>query len=331
MYTVCIFEYIFCSALQHSMAAIWQVKDSLNKHEKQLLAQINEMGYNDEILNILKLIIYKWNINDVINYYNNDSFCHLYCIGKNYNWSYGCNLDHNKCKFEHSFCLEDSIFGTKSEAPNFKYAKQLCQYLIYLNKYNNNAALFWYYGNSIDKTSQGMNDILLAEKLYLKSISIDEKFSNAHNDYAILLHKLKKFDKAEYHYQMVLKLLPNDANYNSNFGGFLIERGKYKESLKYCEKACKLEPNHCRSHYWYGKSLYYLNNYEKSIKEFEMALNLNDKLNTQQTYKKLPQSMVSEAKEYISLMKTSLNERKESANVCLMFYLFETMLINFGD
>ena len=308
----------------------------LDHKQQQLLQQMEEMGYTEKSLNFFKLSIYKWNIDDTINYYESDSFCHLYCIDKN-NENYGCcsnkTIATNKvqCQQKHSLGLKDLIHGTENKSGNLDLARILCQYLIYLNKYETNPMLFYYYGYSLYFLGETTNDFVFAEKLYQKCIRMNNRIHFVHENCAILLeYKLKNLEKAEYHYKVALKLGPNDSANNSNLGLFLIKRGKYRDSLKYCENACKLNPNNCRLHYNYAKSLYYLHSYNKSIKEFEIALNLNGKFHSCDAkngqINELSQSMVSKAREYISEMKRSVNALGQE-NVCCIFCSVSVFLI----
>ena len=67
-----------------------------------------ENGMEDETMNLFKLKLYNWNVNDAIKYYKNDKFCNHYCINKNH--KYGCNKSQNflfGCSYEHSISLDD--------------------------------------------------------------------------------------------------------------------------------------------------------------------------------------------------------------------------------
>ena len=237
-----------------------------------------EYGYNDEILNQFKLIIYNWNINDVIEYYENDSFCCDYCIGKNH-FEYGCKKRKNQCPFEHTetMNLNNLIFGN-SKQQDYKTAKLLCLYLMNKEVYNhNNSQLFVYYGDLLRQTGTIMQDHLKSQQYYVRSLSIDNNNGYAHNNYAWLLnHKLNNFDKAEYHYKKAVEIDPNSGIRNYNFAVFLKERQqKYNQSLIYINKACELQPNNSTRHEIKGQILFELNKFEESIDETIHALKLN--------------------------------------------------------
>ena len=58
-----------------------QITSECTKEKFSKLSMLKNAGFDDEILNKLKLEIYKWNLNDTMYYYEKDNFCHLYCIG----------------------------------------------------------------------------------------------------------------------------------------------------------------------------------------------------------------------------------------------------------
>ena len=226
-------------------------------------------------MNQFELMIYKWNLNDAIKYYKNDSFCDHFCIWKN--WKYGCK-NKNKCPFgSHSINVHDLIWPGNNKSKDFKTGKLLCLYLMYQNVYNDkNPMLFNCYAVVLEK---GEEEYIKSEKYYLKALSLDNynEMANIHGNYALLLReKLKNYDKAEYHYKQGLKIDSNDAIQNINFGSFLMEvQKKYDEGLTYCEKACGLEPNNSYSHFWKGYVLFYLNRFDESIDEYLLSLKLN--------------------------------------------------------
>ena len=220
-------------------------------------------------------MIYKWNLNDAMKYYKNDSFCNHYCIDQN--WKYGCKNE-NKCPFgTHTINLQDLIWPDDNKSTDFKTGKLLCLYSMYKQVYNDkNPMLFKCYA---DVLQYGEEDYIKCEKYYLKALSVDNNIANLHNNYGSLLHKkLQNYDRAEYHYKQALKIDPNHAVGNSNFGSFLMDvQKKYDEALKYCEKACKLSPNNSFSHYWKGKALFYLHGFDESVEETLIALKLNER------------------------------------------------------
>ena len=91
-------------------------------------------GFKDETMNLFKLKLYNWNVNDSIKYYKNDKFCNNYCIATNY--KYGCNK--KQCPFKHSINLFDLIRGNLETEVDYKQGELLCLYLMYKNVYRVN-------------------------------------------------------------------------------------------------------------------------------------------------------------------------------------------------
>ena len=257
-----------------------------------------KLGFTDEIMNFFKLKLSGWNLNDAIKYYKNDKFCLDYCIRQKY--KYGCKK--KQCSDKHSINLISLIYSSLKK-PDFKKAELLCLYLMYKRKYNNkNAALFDYYAWILMKTSKSQQDFLKSEKYYLKSLSIDNNCSSAHNNYAILLkNKLKNYDKAEYHYNQSLLINPNEPTKHANFALFLVyTRQKHHLGLLHSEKACQLKPNYSKGHLVKAHSLFALKRFDESLKEYQISLKLNDKDGI------LSSIQIKEAKEQI----TKLTKRK---------------------
>lgn len=259
---------------------------SYTSDDKANLVQMQQMGYSDECLNQLKLLVYKGDLNHAVNHYENDAFCVLYCVGDS-DSKHGCNDngddmdDAKKCKKgNHTYTLRNLIQGKESQQDR-KFGRILCLYLMYkgqiectdTNNGNNNnekedgslrdnASLYHWYAILLRKTGKKKSDFIKCEQFYLKALNIDRKYSSAHHNYAALLHReLKDFDNAELHYKLALDVHPLNKNNKANhdFGKFLIDkRKKYKAGLHYCKKACKLLPTDTIGHYWQGKALYYI-------------------------------------------------------------------------
>ena len=74
---------------------------------------MKEMGYNDECLNQLKLLVYKGDINNAVIHYQNDAFCNSYCVAE-FESKYGCkdndDGDEQKCNHgDHRYTLRNLI------------------------------------------------------------------------------------------------------------------------------------------------------------------------------------------------------------------------------
>ena len=66
-----------------------------------------------------------------------------------------------------------------------------------------------------------------------EAIEADPKYVPAYNTLALVHMALKEDDKARNRFEQALKLDPNDSDVNNNYGLFLCERKREKESIKY--------------------------------------------------------------------------------------------------
>ena len=83
------------------------------------LIALKEMGFQDNVLNAMKLTIYNGNVDLACKYYHYDEWCHQYCI-------FSSCKNNNNCKGNHRYSLTYLI---KNE--NFCKGKLLCEYLLY--------------------------------------------------------------------------------------------------------------------------------------------------------------------------------------------------------
>ena len=84
---------------------------------------------------------------------------------------------------------------------------------------------------------------LRSERSYLRSIDINPRFPEAHNDYAILLENyLNNFDKARVHYLIALKIDPGFELVHNNYGVLLEKIGDPKEARMHYKKAIEIDP-----------------------------------------------------------------------------------------
>lgn len=241
-------------------------------------------GFQDEVKNLFKLLIYEWNASDARKYYKHDKFCLNYCIHQNHQ-PYGCTNSNNKCQFEHLICLRKLAVGRR-DARDYIKAHIICMYLMYTQIYNNNnpllfcryAYLLTNIGKIIDQTPEQIhNNHIQAEKYYLKALSIDPNCGESHEGYAKLLYRQLKINhKAEYHFKQALNLDSRDPVKNSNFGGFLISQGKYHEALLYIENALEANPSYSCAHLFRALALDNLNRLNKALTEYQIALTCNE-------------------------------------------------------
>ena len=85
---------------------------------------------------------------------------------------------------------------------------------------------------------QDGNAIVALEELTI-AISIDPKYAPAYSVRAIVLHQLKEYESADKDFQIALSLDEKDPEIANNYGWYLCQRGKVKESIPYFERAIR--------------------------------------------------------------------------------------------
>jgi len=71
------------------------------------------------------------------------------------------------------------------------------------------------------------------------AIKSDSNFVQAHSVRGLVYGSLKEYDKAERDFQRALKIAPNDPEVNNNYGWFLCDTGKERQSINYFLNALK--------------------------------------------------------------------------------------------
>ena len=85
---------------------------------------------------------------------------------------------------------------------------------------------------------QDGNLIVALEELSI-AIVINPNYAQAYSTRGLVLHQLKEFESAEKDFQRALSLDDRDPDISNNYGWFLCQRGKVKESIVYFERAIK--------------------------------------------------------------------------------------------
>ena len=261
----------------------WYTQDQQSK-----LAQMQHMGYNNEVMNQFKLMIYDWDVSKVVEFYDKDQFCNEYCINRYY--KYGCPKSYFECQSAHSVDLVEIYFGSDSKQRDLDRYKLLCIYFMFNKLHSNskekslsnkNPQLFAHYATLLGD-GETMQDHLKAEKFFRRALSIDASLAGIHTNYAKLLStKLNDSKKAQYHYEQAVKYGP-DAIHNYNMAQFWEREKEYSQSLFYCEEACRNDPTNASYHEMKGRLLRYLNRFGESIDEIMISWDLCSKnLNSQ--------------------------------------------------
>ncbi|MDR1996045.1 type IV pilus biogenesis/stability protein PilW [Azonexus sp.] len=71
------------------------------------------------------------------------------------------------------------------------------------------------------------------------ALKTDSDFFQAYSVRGLVYGSLKEYDKAEQDFQRALKIAPNDPEVNNNYGWFLCDTGKERQSVSYFLNALK--------------------------------------------------------------------------------------------
>ena len=85
---------------------------------------------------------------------------------------------------------------------------------------------------------QNGNLIVALEELTI-AISINPNYAQAYSTRGLVLYHIKEFESAEKDFQTALNLDDKDPEISNNYGWFLCQSGKAKESIPYFQRAIK--------------------------------------------------------------------------------------------
>ncbi|MBU7011755.1 MAG: tetratricopeptide repeat protein [Theionarchaea archaeon] len=97
----------------------------------------------------------------------------------------------------------------------------------------------------------------------------------AHNNYAILLYEINRFEEAEDHYKKALDINPEDADAHNNYAILLYEINRFEEAEDHYKKALDINPEYADAHYNYAILLEEINRFEEAEDHYKKALNIN--------------------------------------------------------
>jgi type IV pilus assembly protein PilF len=106
--------------------------------------------------------------------------------------------------------------------------------------------------------------------------SADANYAPAHGMYGLVYMQMKDPKRAEASFERALRLAPNDADINHNYGWFLCQSGREAESVKYFLQAIRnpLYPTPWRSYSAAGVCTMKLKQFKDAEAFFERALRL---------------------------------------------------------
>ncbi len=117
------------------------------------------------------------------------------------------------------------------------------------------------------------------KKNFLKSIELNPKYAEGHYRYGLtyLACVEGKFDVAEKHGEMAIKLEPLSAICYANYSMILHSACKFKEALAVCKVGIELDANSFLCHVNAGRTQLALHQYEEAISSYESAMKLTNR------------------------------------------------------
>lgn len=112
-----------------------------------------------------------------------------------------------------------------------------------------------------------------AEEAYKKSLT-HEEFPEAHNNYAILLDKVARYQEADHHFKQAMALSPPNPQILNNYIDFLIHVDLMETARKYAKQWTKLSPKKPKPWLKHAFTLAYQGEFKKAETQFSTYENL---------------------------------------------------------
>ena len=105
---------------------------------------------------------------------------------------------------------------------------------------------------------------------YNKVTELDKDFASAYNRIGYCQSELNNYGEAEKAFLTYIKLIPDKANPYDSYAEFLLEIGKYDESIEQYKKAVEIDPvNFVDSYYEIGNNYIFKGDYESARKYYQ--------------------------------------------------------------
>ena len=110
-----------------------------------------------------------------------------------------------------------------------------------------------------------------------KSVELDPKNAENHNNLGNVFHKLGQLEDAEKSYKKAIELKPENAGAHNSLGNILHKCGRLDEAEKNYRKSITLKPDFAIAYNNLGVILKKLGKEKAAIKSFKKAINLKPK------------------------------------------------------
>ena len=149
------------------------------------------------------------------------------------------------------------------------------------------------------------------------AVSADPGYAPAHGMFGIVYQELKEIRLAEQSFERALRLAPTDPDINHNYGLFLCQQGREKDSIKYFLDAVRnpLYPTPWRSYAAAGQCTLRTNNLKDAEAYLQRALQLDPDdppATLQMGQIRFRQGKIDEARRYVSRFNKLVNPTAES-------------------
>ena len=132
-----------------------------------------------------------------------------------------------------------SIFNTK----NYSETLDLIEYL--LKNYPNSILV----NNIAGVVQTELQNYTLAEKQFIKVVTLNSNFSDGYYNLANIYNILEKNDEAIKNYKKVIDLDKNYYKAYNNLGNIFRKKNSYKKALKYYILSLVVKPDYLRAYY----------------------------------------------------------------------------------
>jgi tetratricopeptide (TPR) repeat protein len=114
----------------------------------------------------------------------------------------------------------------------------------------------------------------LAIECYEKSLKLKSE-ADTHNNYALTLKELGKYQEAEFHMKKAIELLPKYGPFYKNLGQVYQKMGRLDEAIAQYKKALEIYPFYHEAHYLLANALRKQGRLDEAIEEYKKIIQLD--------------------------------------------------------
>ena len=126
--------------------------------------------------------------------------------------------------------------------------------------------------------AQDQRDLDAAVRFAERSVVIDPKFAQGHNNLGILLSDAHRPEESERAFLRAISLKPDYARAFTNLAATLLRLERFLDSVEAASKSIALQPDYAHAHYTRGAALFHLARYDESLASLERAVTLDPRI-----------------------------------------------------